>query len=403
MIWAALALWAGLAGELLPDLPPLELEYLGAPGVVRPDGIAGLRATEAGAATAVLFRGAFDFGGASALETALDGAPWVRLVAFDSPGGRPLVADGVAQLIRARHLDTTVEGFCASACTIAYSAGTVRTAGPRARFLFHLGTGPLLAGTLATMVVQIERKWFLRGGISLSFGERALHAPNEEPYRAPLDELMAAGYVHRVLSAREGARPARGLLAAVAAIEPQTAERLANASTQGLPPGATPDRVAAIADQRAALVVDRWFGRSSDAAVAGLVDAKLAALEWLAGQDGYACMRWQIGRDNQELSLMQLPAGLRDSLRAAQEAVLRDANVYPAVAADEDGALAAADGAVRRSVAAAYGSRALANAGSPEHGFDDPTLSCTAGTAYLRGLRDRPEGVRLVRWAFGAG
>ena len=405
MIWGLLAaVWLALAGPLGPDLPPVEIVYLGG-ATARPDGIDGLKPVEPGKAVAILFKGAFDFGGTDALTAALDAAPHVRLVGFNSPGGRPLVADGIAQVIRARHLDTTVGRYCASACTIAYLAGTVRTAEARAQFGFHLGTGPVFAGFAATVVLQLERKWFLRGGASLSFAERALHAPNPDPYFAPLDELMAAGYVHRILDAPPLAvRPAGRLLAAVAAVEPLTGESLAAAKVPLMGHGhVTADRADAIVEQRAALVVDRWLSRSSDDAVLALIDAQLAALDWLMAADGYSCMRWLIGRDNQDLSLVQLPHEVRMALRAAGVRVLGDANRYPMPLPVDDGALAGADAAVRRGVATAFGPRALALAASAEHGFDEPGRSCGARIAYLRGLRGRPEGARLVRWALGAG
>ena len=404
-MWVLLAaVWLALTGPLGPDLPPLEIEYLGGTAV-QPGGVDGLKPVSPGDAVAVLFKGAFDFGGTATLTAALDAAPHARLVVFNSPGGRPMVADGIAQVIRARHLDTTVETYCASACTIAYLAGTVRTAERRARFGFHLGTGPVFADMAATIVIQLERKWFLRGGASLSFAERALHAPNPDPYFAPLDELMAAGYIHRVVDASPMLLPpAHGLLKAVAGVERLTWESLANAEVSTRRRGgAVAARAEAIAEQRASLVVDRWFSRTSDVAAMALIDAQLAALDVLLASDGRSCMHWLIGRDDQDLSFAELPHGLQHALRAAQEDVLEEANGYPVPSPVDDGALAAADAAVRRDVAAAFGPRALAVAASAEHGFDDPGRSCGARIGYLRGLRGRPEGARLVRWALGAG
>ena len=404
-MWAALvALWLGAAGPLFPDLPPTTITYFGPerPSAARPDGLTGLRTKPAERATAILFRGAFDIGSVDLLRTALDAAPQVRLVEFDSPGGRPLDSDAVGSLIRSRHLDTAVEHFCASACTMAFAAGTIRTAGPDAEFAFHLGTGPVLAGMLAGVIVQMERRWFVRGGVSLTFADRALHAPNINAYRPQLDELMAAGYIHRVLGPPQKAVPVpAGLLTAVAAIEPQTGASIV--STEDALRMQPPASRLAAAEQKASLVVDRWFARSSDVADLGLVDARLAALDWLDAKDPALCMQWQVDLWTQYVALEALPQGLRTALLSAESSVLVDANAYPAVDTADDGSLAQADAAVRRAVATAYGPRALANAATPEHGLDNPAQSCAAGIAYLRGLRNRPEGVRLLRWALAAG
>ena len=405
--WFA-ALWLAIAGPFGPELPPLDIVYLDGPGAgARPDTIAGLHPSTPDKAVAILFKGGFGLGGTAALTAALDAAPAVRLVAFDSPGGRPLVADGVAQVIRARHLDTTVDNaVCASACTIAYVAGTVRTAGPKARFGFHLGTGPFLADFAAKIVLQYERKWFVRGGASLSFADRALHAPNLEVYFAPPDELMAAGYVHRLLGpAKPPLQIAQSAAAAIGTIERRTSEAIARAQLERTARGgAIAQRSEEIAQQRVALVANRWFGRSSDTAVLAVVDAKLAALDWFAANDPVACMRWQIGRDDQDVAASLLPADAHRALLASQVRLLQDANAYPVpVPPDEDGSLAAADALVRRDLAGKFGPHALAEASTPEHGFDNPQRSCSVTTTYLRELRGSRDGARLLRWALAAG
>ena len=410
MILLAAAAWAWLAAPLPafgPGIPPMAISYLGRPGShrgPRPDGIAGMAVTTAANAEAIEFSGGFDIGATAAMEAAMAAAPLARLVAFDSPGGRPLAAEGVAEVIRAHHLDTTVSRSCASACTIAYLAGTVRTAAPDARFLFHLGTGPVMASFSATVVLQIERRWFVRGGASLSFAERALHAPNPAPYLAPIDELMAAGYVHHSAGAALTA-PVRGgpVTLAVTAIEKLTGGALLWGQARRVRDGMAPARSAAVAEQRAGLVVDRWLSRSSDRAVLGLVDATLAALTDLRARDPVACMRWQVGLEDQDQAASLIEPALHARLAAAQVMVLADANAYPTPAPQEDGSLEAADLAVRRAVAGAFGARALVDSGSREHGFDDPARSCSASIAYLRGLRQAPNAARLLRWALAAG
>jgi hypothetical protein len=336
------------------------------------------------------------------MRAALDAAPNAHLVAFDSPGGRPLVAEQVATLIRARHLDTYVERYCASACTVAFVAGGVRSASPKARFGFHLAASIALEGLSNIAFVRMERRWFVRGGVSLSFGNRALHAPNRDPYLPPLDELVAAGYLHRINGFSAGAPVRRGadgpLFAEMQLVEPQTAAILLAGEHRRVALGVTPARSRAIALDNAALVADRWLSRSSDGAILGFVNATLAALSAL---DPRSCMRWQVGISDQDAGFLAIPPALQADLESAQAAILHDARTHSTPMPPET--YEDADTAIRTSIEAQYGKQALSNAATPEHAFDDPAKSCAVSIAYLRGLRDRPEGPSVLRWALAAG
>jgi hypothetical protein len=403
MLWTVLAALLSVVGvwdQWSVTVPDTRITYLG--GAAPAAEPSSLRVVPAANATALLFRGGFGFGSADTFRAALAAAPNVRLVVFDSPGGRPLVADEIAQEIRAWHLDTDVEHGCASACTLAFAAGTVRTANVNARFAFHRAASVVL-DTLANLVYdRLGRTWFIRGGVSLSFANRALHAPNPTPYVPPLEELVAAGYLHRIggVAVSSAIRPpyAEPLIEAMRRLEPQTAALLLLAERRRLGSGVSAEQARAITLDEAALVVDRWLSRSSDTAIVGLIDATLAALGAL---DPVSCMRWQVGIVDQDAGFRMIPPVQQHQFLAAEAAVLHDANLHPpALPTDsyED-----ADTAVRADITARYGSRALSDAATPEHAFDDPAKSCAVSIAYLRGLRDRPEGAAVLRWALAAG
>ena len=202
-----------------------------------------------------------------------------------------------------------------------------------------------------------ERRWFVRSGISLSFGNRAFHAPNLHPYFPPLDELAAAGYLHRIRGLPGPipirAAPGDRLFEELQSIEPQTAALLLAAERRRVASGSTVDRARAITLNNAGLVVDRWLSRSSDTAILALIDATLAALSAL---DPEACMRWQVGISEQDLGLLAIPPVLRAALRAAQATVLHDANLYPIPLPAET--YKDADTAVRTTIEAQYGKQA---------------------------------------------
>jgi len=158
-ILALLLFSVAVRAQLGMEIPDLHILYLG--GAAAPETTEGLKEVPPAQATAILFTGGFGYGSTGALAAALDAAPHVRLVAFDSPGGRPLVAQGIAELIRDRHLDTYVDRYCASACIAAFAAGTVRSSGPRAVFGFHRGASFILDDLANIMFLRMERQWFV--------------------------------------------------------------------------------------------------------------------------------------------------------------------------------------------------------------------------------------------------
>ncbi len=406
----AAALWLGASLQLGPQVPAFSISYLGA-GPKAPRNrpatelVEDLVAVPPERASTILFSGGFAFGGTAAVQAALDKAPGVRMVAFDSPGGRIGVASGIAQLIQDRHLATMATHYCASACTLAYVAGSPRLAGRKTVFAFHLGSGPILTDFVAYAAVMVEQPWFVRGKVSLSFANRALHAPNGAPYIADLPELVAAGYVQRIVPPPVAAPAARGpltpLLDAVAKLEPATATAILWG--QQSRPATDSKDADDDAELQAGLVVDRWLGRTSDAAATGLIDAELAVMDALQPADPKACMQWQVGVRDQRAGLAAIPPELRMRLRAAELKVLQDAAAHPQPLPTDHEALEAADRAVRDRIKQKYGERALIIAATREHGFDDPAQSCAAEADYLRGLRERPDAGRLIRWTLAAG
>ncbi len=411
----AVLVWLGTclgALQFGPAIPPFELKYLGERGggpSFSDTGMDGLVDVAPDRATVILFKGGFAFGGTAAVGAALDQAPGVTTMAFDSPGGRIGVAAGIAELIRTRHLATAVTRYCASACTVAFVAGEPRIAGRSADFRFHLGSAPVLSGLLAQAVITIEQPWFVRAHVSLAFANRALHAPNEQPYGPRLDELVAAGYVQGIIPPLDGNGPEEGLaalrplLAAVEALEPTTRRALGWEHGRRLAAGMPAASSADFVDLWTGLVVNRWLGRSSDQAALGLVDALVAIMDATGRSDPAECMRWQVGVQHQIAGFEAIPTGLRDRLRQAELAVLRDARSHPNPVPTERDTLSQADQTVRQAVKDEFGPRALIIAATPEHAFDDPAKSCAAEAAYLRGLRNQPGAGRLIRWALAAG
>ena len=82
-------------------------------------------------------KGPLSAGVADRFEEVLNSAPGTRTIMLDSDGGRIFEALRMAELIRARGLDTRVERNCASACTLILLAGKDRSAHRFAQIGFH--------------------------------------------------------------------------------------------------------------------------------------------------------------------------------------------------------------------------------------------------------------------------
>ena len=84
--------------------------------------------------------GGFEYGTTARTRALLGKAPHAKLIVLNSPGG--FVAEGVrmGNLIHEKSLATTTTEKCASACVLAYLAGTKRTLAPDARLGFHQGS-----------------------------------------------------------------------------------------------------------------------------------------------------------------------------------------------------------------------------------------------------------------------
>jgi hypothetical protein len=86
---------------------------------------------------ALIFNGGMGAGATEKVKALLDAAPAVRTLQLNSIGGRLVEANQLAKLVRARQLDTYVEGECVSACTYVFLAGNDRAATPTAKIGFH--------------------------------------------------------------------------------------------------------------------------------------------------------------------------------------------------------------------------------------------------------------------------
>lgn len=137
--------------------------------------------------------GPLSAGVADRLEDVLKSAPAAQTVVLDSDGGRIFEALRMADLIRARGLDTRVEQNCASACTLILLAGKDRSAHRFAQIGFHQPDFPGLSEAEKDGIIADNRKDYIDAGIAPDFLDRALSTPPTGMWYPTHADMVDAG------------------------------------------------------------------------------------------------------------------------------------------------------------------------------------------------------------------
>ena len=141
-----------------------------------------------------MLSGDIDFVMFDAFEDLLKRHETINLVVLDSHGGRVFAARAVAKLIREYKLDTHVDGICASACTLAYIAGSTRSLGPSGRLGFHgYSSQSNIQVNDASKEEAKDRATFLVLGVSAAFVEKMFQAAPQDMWFPSAQELREAG------------------------------------------------------------------------------------------------------------------------------------------------------------------------------------------------------------------
>ena len=141
-------------------------------------------------------QGSFVFGATRRVRDALDAAPWVKTVRFDSLGGFAVEGLAMGKLLAGRELDTFVDGRCASACVTAFAGGDQRYLGPEGRLGLHVAGKGMLKG--GRDVDREHADFLLSRGVSQSLVDAELATPNDDIYVPSKPALLASALVTRV-------------------------------------------------------------------------------------------------------------------------------------------------------------------------------------------------------------
>ena len=129
------------------------------------------------------------------LAATLNSHPDIRLVEFDSEGGRVSPAEQIGDLIRSRGLDTRVSNGCISACILAFLGGHERFMRVGASFGFHAAIHG--DGSIGEEQTESIRQRVIAAGVAKPFVDRAFR--ERLIWYPSAQELKASGVVTAIL------------------------------------------------------------------------------------------------------------------------------------------------------------------------------------------------------------
>lgn len=157
-------------------------------------------------ATLLRFTGTLELGATRKLTALLRDNPDIRGIVLDGPGGHVYEARGMAKLIQRHGLDTFVFGQCSSACTTAFIAGKTRILGPEGQLGFHQHSMdadyPAYLGD-EEAEMRKDLAFYEAQGISAGFRAQVFVTPHDGLWFPTIQEMLAAGVVHRILEGPE--------------------------------------------------------------------------------------------------------------------------------------------------------------------------------------------------------
>ncbi|MFK7793026.1 MAG: hypothetical protein AB8B88_10200 [Devosiaceae bacterium] len=154
-----------------------------------------------GTASAV---GRIDPGSFVAFEDFIDATPELTTLTFHSPGGSVRDAIAMAELLRARQINTEIArfGYCASSCPLAFSGGVERTAPDPVWFGVHqVFTSDAEIGTLqdgmagAQHISSQAQQLLVDMGVDPRAWIHAMATPKEQLYVFSQDELAELDWI----------------------------------------------------------------------------------------------------------------------------------------------------------------------------------------------------------------
>ena len=149
----------------------------------------------------LLISGEINLGISDDIEQLLEQHRGVTRVQLSSIGGDLDESYRVQDIIQLHRLDTYVEDYCYSACTLVFIAGRNRVISSDAVLGFHQYEMSLKTRESDAMAQRMQNKdavYFRNRGVTQAFTNKMFQAANDDMWEPTREELLQAGVVHRI-------------------------------------------------------------------------------------------------------------------------------------------------------------------------------------------------------------
>ncbi len=142
----------------------------------------------------IMLEGTLGAGSVEKVQRIIDASPDVTTLELNSDGGRGQIAEELALRVRQRHLNTSVQDHCVSACTYIFLAGDKRELAEDAELGFHqVSALGVAAGD--QRIIQDMVEYYRSAGLRESFIDHIVATPPDDMWYPTRLELENAGVI----------------------------------------------------------------------------------------------------------------------------------------------------------------------------------------------------------------
>lgn len=354
----------------------------------------------------ILLSGGINDGSAEQLEKALQLAPAVTTVVLSSDGGWIREGKMLADVIRMRDLNTYVENYCASACTIAFLAGRERAAAPSAKIGFHASRS---VGSLASKPSLEEtaefRSIYLSANLPDDFIRKAIETPHDKMWYPSHSDLLAAGVLTRESMGGETATMSTvvrskdslvegfkkvDMYTALAERSPQDFDRIIDAAWDELQRGGTDAEVTVAAQAQLTAILPRFMPFASDEILIAHQALMQEQLEALREISVGACVEMAFPSGQSMSVISSLPPELIRRESALMTKMLREADAARGIEPSQEDI----DRVIQQAVAQMTHGQLIIFSDEVVRRRSSPLLTCNAAITFFSGINAIPASER---------